>query len=99
MQRNVIAFVDDSDFCSNGVECELKMQNIVNDYAKIHEATGGKVQKEKVMMHGWKWKNDKIVEVPMNTIVNEKNKNDQCENIVKTLGVCISPSLSWKDEF
>ena len=48
VQRNMIAFVDDSDFCSNGVECELKMQKIVNDYAKMYEATGGKVQKEKL---------------------------------------------------
>ena len=26
VQRNVIAFVDDSDFCSNRLECELKIQ-------------------------------------------------------------------------
>ena len=45
VQINVIAFVNDSDFCSNGVEYELKMQKIVNDYAKTHEATGGKVKK------------------------------------------------------
>ena len=56
----------------------------MNDHAKIHEATGGKVQKEKVVVHGWKCKNDKIVEVPMNTITNKKNKNDQCENSAKT---------------
>ena len=58
VQRNVIAFVDDSDFCASGLECERKMQEIVNYYANLYEATGGKVQKEKVMMYSWKWKND-----------------------------------------
>ena len=100
VQRNVIAFVDDSDFCSSGVECERKMQEIVNYYANMHEATGGKVQKDKVMMYGWKWKNDQIVEVPMNIIINGKKiRMINVKYSVKTLGVHISPSLSWKDEF
>ena len=61
----------------------------------MHEATGGKVQKDKVMMHGWKWKNDQIVEVPMNAIINEeKIRMINVKNSVKTLGECISPSLS-----
>ena len=72
VQRNAIAFVDDSDFCSSGVECERKMQEIVNYYATMYEATGGKVQKDKNMIHGWTWKNDKIVEVPMNVIISDK---------------------------
>ena len=72
VQRNAIAFVDDSVFCSNGVECKRKMQEIVNYYANMHEATGGKLQKEKVMVCGSKWKNDKIVEVPMKMIINDK---------------------------
>ena len=54
VQRNVIAFVDDSDFCSNGEECEIKMKKIVNEHAKMHELTGGKVQKETFLIHGWK---------------------------------------------
>ena len=48
------------------------MQKIVNDHAKMHEDTGDKVQKEKIMMRGCKWKIDKIVEMPMNVIINEK---------------------------
>jgi hypothetical protein len=100
VQRNVIAFVDDSDFCSSGVECERKMQEIVNYYANMYEATGGKVQKDKVMMYGWKWKNDQIVEVPINIIINGiKIRMINVKHSVKTLGVHVSPSLSWKDEF
>ena len=67
-----MSFVDDCDFCAGGVECEIKMQEIVDYYATMHEANGGKVQKDKVMMHGWKWKNDKIVEVLMKIIMNER---------------------------
>ena len=44
----------------------------MNDHEKMYQATGGKVQKEKVMAYGWKWKDDKIIEVPMNIIINEK---------------------------
>ena len=42
-QSSVIIFVDDSDFCSGGVECELKMQETVDYHANVCEATGGKV--------------------------------------------------------
>ena len=52
IQRNVIAFVGDSDFCSNGEECKIKMQKIVNEHAKMHEATGGKVRNENFMTCG-----------------------------------------------
>ena len=44
----------------------------MNDYAKMYETTTSKVQKKKVIMHGLKWINDKVVEVQMNIIINEE---------------------------
>ena len=41
----VIVFVDYGDFCSNGVESERKMQEMVDCYKTMHEATGGSAQK------------------------------------------------------
>ena len=52
----MIAFVDYGDFCTSGAKSNQKMQDIVNYYVAMHEANGGKVQKEKVMMHSLKWK-------------------------------------------
>ena len=54
-QRVVIAHADDADFCASGDECESKMQDIIACYKKMHEATEGKLQKEKVSMCCWKW--------------------------------------------
>ena len=56
----VIADVDDADFCTSGDDCETKMQKIVSCYLKTYEATGGKVQKEKVYVYCWKWENNKF---------------------------------------
>ena len=53
-QRVVTACVDDADFCTSGDNCETKMQKIVSCCVKMHEATGGKVQKDKVFVHCWK---------------------------------------------
>ena len=50
IQRNAIVFVDDSDICSGGVECEIKIQEIVDYYVTMCEATVGSMQKEMVMM-------------------------------------------------
>ena len=44
-QRVVSACVDNAYFCTSGKNSESKMQEIVSCCMKIHEATGGKVQK------------------------------------------------------
>ena len=54
VQIVVTAFVDDGYFCTSWVESKHKIQEVVNYHAAKYEATGGKVQKEKVMMCGWK---------------------------------------------
>ena len=58
VQISAISFVDDSDFCSGGVECDIKMRELVDFHANMHKATVGEVQKDKVMVHCWKWKNN-----------------------------------------
>ena len=55
------------------------------------EATGNKVKKDNFMMHDKKWKNNQIVEAPMNMIMNEeKIRLINVKNSVKKLGTCIS---------
>ena len=85
-QRVVIAYVDDADFCTSGENCEQKMQEIISYYMKMYEATGGKVQKEKVSMYCWKWDDEKIKNEPMNIkLKNELIKQLQVNVSVKTL--------------
>ena len=56
----VIANVDDTYFCTIREHCEMKMHEIITCYAKMYEATGVKVQKNKFQMFCWKWDNNKI---------------------------------------
>ena len=100
VQRVGIAFVDNSNSCAKGKESEKKMQEIVDYHMSTYKATGGKIQQEKTMMFNLKQKKKTIVEVMINVIVNGVNVNYiNVFNSVKTLGVCISPSLSWNDAF
>ena len=43
----MIAFVNDADFYTSVENSEKEMQRIINQCAKLHEATGGKIQQEK----------------------------------------------------
>ena len=61
VQRMTILFVDDGDFCSSGVESKSKMQEIADFCETMHEATGGKLQKEKFIMHSWKCKTNNAI--------------------------------------
>ena len=66
----------------------------------MHEGAGGKIQQEKITIFNWKWKKNGIVEVMINVFINGVDvKCITVFNSVKTLGVCVSPSLSWNDEF
>ena len=66
----------------------------------MHEATGGKVQYEKVSMCGQKWKKQKIVNKRMSIkIKNAEIRQLDFGRSARILGVCINPSLSQKDEF
>ena len=43
LQRVAIAFVDDTNFYTNGPDFKQKMQEIINIYIKLYEATGEKI--------------------------------------------------------
>ena len=55
IQQIAIAFVDDTDFYTNGRNYKIKMQLIMDLYTKLYEATGGKIQQMKIMFYCWKW--------------------------------------------
>ena len=44
IQQLAIEFVDDTDFYTNGLNCEVKMQLIMDLHTKLYKATGGKTQ-------------------------------------------------------
>ena len=94
-QRVVIAYVDDADFCTIGDDCEIKMQKIVSYYLKMYEATGDKVQKEKVYVYSWKCINNKIQNVKVKIKLKEAViKQIKVHESIKTLGVCVNPQLN-----
>ena len=49
--RLAIAFVDDTNFYSNGPLAEHHMQLIMKLYCALHEATGGKLQQSKIVFY------------------------------------------------
>ena len=53
LQRTAIAFVDNTIFCANGLGFKAKMQQIMNIYAKLHEAKGDKMQQAKIVFYYW----------------------------------------------
>ena len=56
----VMSCVDDSDFCTIAEHSENIMQQIITWHTKMRETAGGKVHAGKVLMHCWKWYNQKI---------------------------------------
>ena len=55
IQRVVIAFVNDTNFCTNGPFSERKMHMIIKMHFALHEATGGKIQQSKIVFYFWQW--------------------------------------------
>jgi len=104
IQRITIAFVDDTDFYINGRNYEIKMQLIIDLYTKLYEATGGKIQQMKIMFYCWKWiyenRNQKIIQLDANIeVYREKIKSIDVHISTRTLGVYLTPALSWKGQF
>ena len=104
IQRIAIAFVDDTDFYTNGPNYEQKMQLIMDMYTQLYEATGGKIQQAKIMFYCWKWVyyngNQKILQLEASIkvhgeIIKEINVNQS----TRTLGVHLTPALNWKGQF
>jgi len=104
LQRLAIAFVDDTDFYTNGHDFERKMQMIMDLYTKLYEATGGKIQQTKILFYCWQWvyKNGKQVihqiEAEL-TVHGEKINAISVSESTRTLGVYLNPSLTWGGQF
>ena len=43
IHRIQIVFIDDKDIFSNGEDCEMNIQQIIDIYTKLYEATGVKI--------------------------------------------------------
>ena len=100
-QRIAIAFVDDTDFYTNGIDFELKMQLIIEIYTRLYEATGGKIQQEKIMFYCWKWiyvnGKQQIVQLEATIEVHEEVINIiDVHQSTRMLGVFMNPALTWK---
>ena len=70
----------------------------------MYEATGGKIQQAKIMFYCWRWiyenGNQKIVRLDANIKVHgERIKSIDVHASTRTLGVHLTPALSWKGQF
>jgi len=44
---------------SNRENCEINIQQIIDIYTKLYEATGAKIQEEKVKFYAWRYKTNR----------------------------------------
>ena len=80
------------------------MQQIIDQCTKLHEATGGKIQQDKMMFYFWKWcycNVEKIIkQVEAELIVHgEKTRSIPIKTSTMTLGAHLAPALEWKGKF
>ena len=99
-----ISFVDDTDLITEGDDSEDKMQEIINSYESLHEATGGKIEGRKTKYYAWKWKLGQGRRVMHQVKIKLKINGQTLEQLnvketKKTLGTCIGPSLKWDKQF
>ena len=100
-KRIQIAFVDDTCLHASGEKFEEKMQQIMDQYTKLHEAIGGKTQQEKIMFLCWAWcycnveKTMKQVETEL-VVHEDKTRCIQTKRSTRMLGVHLAPALEWK---
>ena len=97
-----VAFVDDTDFMTDGDNATEQMTEILNTYDKYYGATGGHVEVSKTTFYSWiwKWKQGQKIVKPIPTklsIQSNQLKQNPINESVKTLGVKIKPSLVWED--
>ena len=61
MNKLGVAFVDDTDFFTNGKEVQTKIENILKEYMELFKVTRGRIQLEKMFYFAqqWKWNNRK----------------------------------------
>ena len=104
IRRTVIAYVDDADFFVNEENFKKKIIEIIDLYVRLYEATGAKIQEEKVKFYWWKYEMEggvqiiKQIEAEIN-IHHKKIAQININESTRTLGVHVTPSLSWKTQF
>jgi len=99
-----VSFVDDTDFIAEGQRYEQEMQQIINIYQKYYAATGGKIEGSKTKYFAWKWKwqqGQKKIEQLQASMQIDQQIIEQLSNkeSIKTLGVQISPTIQWEQQF
>ena len=102
--RLAIAFVDDTDFCTNGSMFMEKMQRIIDEHTRLYEATGGKMQQSKILFYCWRWTHKNgVKEIEQITaeleVHGEQIKQLDIIDSTRTLGVHVTPTLSWITQF
>ena len=102
--RCAIAFVDDTGFCTNDKTFQEKIQKLMDLHTKLHEGTGGKIQKSEILYYCWKQSYEaevkKLKELEAELIVHEKRIG--CVNVTvsaRTLGVHTNLAFCWKSQF
>ena len=98
MQRIEIAFVDDTDSRTSREEHEQNMEQSMDQRAKLHEATSGKTQQDKLMFHCWTWCycDREIIkkQVEVSLVVHRKNTRFiQIKTSTRILGVHLASAL------
>ena len=98
VRRTIIAYVDDADFYSNRKDCITKIQEIIALYVKLYEATGARIQEEKVMFYCWYYRmknGERIIEQIKATIIIHGKEITQIDvnESIRTLGVYVTPAL------
>jgi len=101
---SAVAFVDDTDLVVEGVEVEKMMNEMLATYERLYAATGGAIEFGKSKYYAWQWKwyqgLKKIKNLKVKIELNDHEINSvKCEESTKTLGVYMTPTLSWSSQF
>ena len=91
-------FVDDMNFYTSGVKFQENMQEILDTYSELYQATRGRIQYEKTMSYCWQWEwtNNKkeIRDIELNVKIGKISITQQSiKQQSKMLGVYMSPTL------
>ena len=69
LQQIAIAFVDDTDFFTSGLESQSQMQQIMNGYTNLYQATGENYKRKKSSVTVGNGKQKAVVPNPLQTYV------------------------------
>ena len=99
VRRMAIKFVDDTNFYSNGLNYQQKINSIIKQYTKLYQATRDLVEIYKSFYYAWKWKYSNgqasIKNIIINIEIDRKTiKQIPVSEIIRTLGVLMNLSLT-----